>query len=352
MALLHSDGFDIFSNINEVLASGWGRLATANGFSTSGGRFGGGCLQGTLVNGNNGWIRPVLTAIGSPLYVAFAYFHDGTANTNDILFSALSPDNALIGSITLTPTGQMITANASGTVINTTVGNPITSGSWHWVEIKIIAGSTGSNGEITARVDGSTVINQTGIDTQPGTTSQPIAYFRLSGPRLTGAGSVVKIDDVFVMNDSGATFNGFMDDRRILSLIPSGDAATVDWTASSGTDVSCVDDALGAANDDTDYISSSTVGQESRFTLGNLSVTPASIDAVVPRMRAKKDDAGGRTIRALINSSGNEATGATQGLLTDYVWMRSSAFEVNPNGSVAWTDSAVNALELGVEVVA
>lgn len=349
MALLHSDGFDIYANIDQVLDSGWSRRIAASSFSTTDGRFGGGCLSGAFQTGSTGWYYAVPVLVDDPLYLAFAYYHSGS-NTNDVLFEAFTAANVLVGRVTVTTTGQVIAADSGGSTVETSVGTPLTASTWHWVEIKIIPGSTASNGEITVRVDASTVINQTAIDTQVALGT--IAYFRLAGPRNTSGGAVVYIDDLFIMDDSGSAFNGFMADRRIHTLIPNVDGGAVNWTASSSTDVSCVDDALGAANDDTDYISSSTAAQESRFGMTNLSVSPASVDAVVPRYRAKKADAGTRTMRALINSNGTEALSATQGLSTAYTWKRGSAALTNPDGGGAWTESAVNALEVGVEVVA
>jgi len=174
--------------------------------------------------------------------------------------------------------------------------------------------------------------------------------FMLSGPRDI-SGATVRIDDLFVMDTTGTVFNGFMADRRIQTLIPNADGGVVDWAASSGTDVSCVDDALSAQNGDTDYIESSSPGQESRFALSNLPVSPASVDAVMIKLCARKSDAGDRTVRGLVNSSSSEAVGSAVGLTTTYGWKSSGVFLTNPNGSVAWTESAVNALEAGVEVV-
>lgn len=351
MAIIYATGFDTFANITEFLETGWFRESTTqNGFSTSAGRFGGGCLDGLLTSGSNGWYSSVNIAAGGTLHLAFAYYHDLSTITDDLFLLTGFTASQQSARITLSSTGVLQSFNQANTLVETSASNPLTPGSWHWVEIKIVNGSNATNGEITVRVDGSNVLNTTGINTMPNNTAQVIGTFMLSGPR-TGTGATCRIDDLFIMDTTGSAFNTFMADRRIQSLIPTADGATVNWTASASTDVSCVDDALGAANDDTDYIHSVTAGQESRFAMGNLSVSPTSIDAVMIKMRTRKSDAGDRTIRGLINSNSVEATGPTIGLSTDYMWRSGGVFLTNPDGSVAWTESAVNALEAGVEVV-
>ena len=143
----------------------------------------------------------------------------------------------------------------------------------------------------------------------------------------------------------------FIGDVKITTQSPTADAATVDWTASAGSDYQCVDETPNAANDDTDYISSSTAGQESRFAMSNLAATPAAVHAVQVRYRAKKTDAGNRTIRSLVNSNATESVGVERGLSTAYKWFHGDVFELDPDGSVDWDGAAIDALEVGVEVV-
>lgn len=351
MAIIRSDGMDIYSNIAAFLATGWYRESvTQNGLSTTLGRFGGGCLQGSLTSGSNGWYTSVSFAADAAMHMAFAYRHDG-ATTTDTLFEMLGYTLAqTAGRVTVSATGTLQAINRAGTVVETTSGTPLTPGTWHWVEIKFISGSGATNGAIVVRVDGVQVLNQTAIDTRPNGVSQTVGVVKLSGPRAGTAD--VRIDDIFIMDTTGSAFNNFMDDRRIQTLLPTADSATVNWTASAGNNIDCVDDALGAANDDTDYISSVTAGQESRFVMASLPVSPLSVDAVTVRFKAKKTDAGARTMRGLVNSNSMEAVGTTVALQTEYVWKSGGPMLTNPDGGGSWTESTVNALQAGVEVVA
>ncbi len=64
----------------------------------------------------------------------------------------------------------------------------------------------------------------------------------------------------------------------------------------------------------------------------------------------RKDDGGTREGRALIRSRETTAHGATRALTTSYA-MYGDVFDQDPDTDGAWTESAIEALEAGVEVV-
>ena len=66
---------------------------------------------------------------------------------------------------------------------------------------------------------------------------------------------------------------------------------------------------------------------------------------------ARKDDAGSRSLRAVLKSGATTANGATRVLGTSYA-LYDDRFEVDPATGAAWTKVGVDALEAGVEVVA
>lgn len=344
MALLFMDGFDCYATAAQAGDGGWQPENSPTClFSTTGGRYGGGAIYWTTTIYQ--WIKTVpLVAYGSTIYVGFAYKHGGLATT--ALLYGKSDASASIFGLSHDAAGALTFIPNSGANISE-AGTSLTPGTWHWIEIKVTLGTTASNGAVEVRVNGSVVITGSSIDTN--TTGAGCGSIEIGG--AGSGGSPAYVDDVVVFDGSGATINNFLGDTKITTHAANADAATVDWTASAGADYQCVDDTPNAANDDTDYISSSTAAQESRFGMGNLATAPATIHAVQARYRAKKTDAGTRTMRGLIKSGGVESTGTTLGLSTAYRWSYGDFFPLDPNGSIAWTDTAVNALEVGVEVV-
>jgi hypothetical protein len=151
------------------------------------------------------------------------------------------------------------------------------------------------------------------------------------------------IDDLYCTNT--ATRLG---ECRVDVLHPTADTAQKDWTASTGSNnYACIDE---AQYDTSDYISAGTVGNKDLYTLGDLSFNPLTIYAVQATCFAKKDDASTRTFRQNIKSSSSTGNGATKALGTSYQIL-TDIFETDPNGSIAWTQSSVNALTAGPEVV-
>jgi alpha-glucuronidase len=105
-------------------------------------------------------------------------------------------------------------------------------------------------------------------------------------------------------------------------------------------------------NGDTDYVSSSNVGDIDTYAFTQMSHNPSAIYGVQLLIDAKKDDAGTRGVAGVVNvgSSGNVA-GASNALSTDYA-IYTDIRELNPDTSAAWTKSAFNAANFGLEVSA
>lgn len=334
------DGFDVYLNVSDVMKSGYVRQNANAGFNSSGGRYGGGALTFGITDAQ-GWLVPCRFIPGDTMIVCFAYFHSGTTSMGSMIETSCF-------NLELTASGVLQLRNQGNSIIATS-SSVVTQGVWHWVEAKVTLGTDNTNGSAEIRVDGTPVISVTNVDFF-NTSATVITALRMMGA-VGGSGATKLLDDLIIMDGTGSTMNDFIGDSRIETLLPNADGAVVAWTPSSGDAYECVDDALGAVNDDADYIESATPGQEARFAFENLSGTPVSIPAVQVRLRARKDDAGDRTVRGLINSNNAEAIGPTLGLSTDWSWLRGAIFYVDPDTSNPWDATMVNALQAGVEVV-
>lgn len=346
MAIIGIEGFDVYANWSQLGETGWLTDNAGITVSTTAGRYGGGAVS--YVSTLYGIHRGLPTqAYGSTLIVSFAYKRTNSLSVDKIC--VFTSDTGLsLGHVGHDYTGRIHFEPQTGNQVFGTSKSVLLTHVWNWVEIKCVFGTTASNGSIVVKVNGVEVLNGSSIDTN-GTGTGP------GGIELQAAGAAstaAYIDDVIIMDGTGsAPYNDFLGDCVIETLSPDGDGGTVNWTASAGADYQCVDETPNAANDDTDYISSNTVAQESRFTLANLSTTPTGVYAVAPRIRAKKDNAGSRTLRTLINSSATEATGTEMGLTTIYRWLQADIFTTDPNTAGSWSATSVNALQAGVEIV-
>ena len=94
---------------------------------------------------------------------------------------------------------------------------------------------------------------------------------------------------------------------------------------------------------DASYVESGTVGHKDLYAYQDLTGTPAAIMAVQVATVARKDDAGSRSLRAVLKSGATTANGATRVLGTSYA-LHDDRFEVDPATGAAWTKAGVDAL--------
>ncbi len=354
MALVFADGFDLYASTADVRKS---PITTSNAtihtLSTSAGRYGGGCLVRSADGGTTTWAVPTgILAQGSTIHFGFHYYvvNRAAGGATDPVCELMNNSATRLFRLEHDAGGNAKVFGQSAAQVGSTASGAFSNAAWHWIEAKIVLGTTDSNGEITVHVNGVQIVNVTGVDTFSGSTlANRGEYLTLRG---SGGGS--RFDDVMVWDTSGSSFNGYpLGESKIDTLIPNGDGTATSWTRSTGsTNFTLVDDVLaGASNDDTDYLSSSTVGHKTDLLLSNLADNPITIHAVQARVRARKEDAGTRTIRTNIKRSASVTNGSELGPSTEYSWRRHTPVYLDPGTASAFTTLNINALELQLEVV-
>lgn len=205
-----------------------------------------------------------------------------------------------------------------------------------------------TTGAINVYVNGVLQLAATGLNTRAGTGNNYATQCSL-GYQGNGNTKDVYYDDFYILDTTGTALNAVLGDVRIDALMPDGAGDSTQWTPSAGSNYQCVDET--PRNDDTDYVSSANIGDKDLYSIADLSVVAGAIKAVVVTMRARKDDAGTRTVKAKVKHGGVEGNGADRGMSTSYAYSQ-DAFPTNPSTGSAWTIAEVNAAQVGVEVVA
>lgn len=344
MSVLFMDGFDIYTNAADAIVGGWMSENANQLFSTTDGRFGGGCLKNGVTT--SGWHAPATVVPGGTVIVAFAYWVNHTGGgASDSIITGRDRNGAQLFRLEHNTSGDLKAYNQPNTKVGSTASAALAATStWYWIEMKVVLGTGAANGSIEVQVNGTTVIGSVGsIDTNNGNDLASIMFSGSSGDS--------RFDDVIIMDGNGTGMNAFLGDTKIDSFVPNGDGATVDWTASAGSDYQCVDDALANSNGDTDYVASSTSGHKTQLAMSNFADNPTAVHGLQIRTRSKKTDSGARTYRANIVSAGSTGNGTTLGLTADYAWRRNGVFTRNPSGSALWTKSSINAAQVELEVV-
>jgi hypothetical protein len=229
--------------------------------------------------------------------------------------------------------------NAGGGVQASSSPGLIPAGIWAYIEVQGRIHDT--LGQVTIRVNGTTVVSATNFDTKnPASAAADVIWFEPGGV------SPCLFDDFYLC--TGSLSDPFLGDSRVDTLLPNGNGAVNQFVGSDGnsTDNYLLVDEVPPSS--TDYTGSPTVGQQDLYTFADLGFTTGTIHAVCPTFYVAKTEVGARTAKPVLRrTTSNVGTGFT--LDTAYR-TRQAVYTTDPETSAAWTITNVNALQAGVEV--
>lgn len=235
---------------------------------------------------------------------------------------------------------------------STSAINTLVAAAWHWVEIEWKLHDTTGRAQIY--VDGILVsgVGGTSIDTkQPDTGTIPDTLTARWDQGGTGASTAdLMIDDVVIWDDrtvGSDPFTAFpMGDMEIEALKPTADTAQADFTAvGETTRWNNLDDT--PAND-AQYNESATATDRDIQTMANRTHTgtPLAVQLVT---RAEKDDANAKTFAPILTGSSLQVQSTETLSETPIEYVNQFAVDID---AAVWTNTKVNAIEAGYEVVA
>ena len=235
--------------------------------------------------------------------------------------------------------------NGDGTLLGTTSGAGLDFEIWRYVELKITIDN--SVGVCIVRVGEKPLITLSNQDTQ----NTANAYFnkiRFGSHYQYHANH----DDIYFCDTTGSKNNDFLGDVRVDSLRPNEAGTYSQFTPLAGSNYQNVDEAQNP-DDDTTYNESSTVGHKDSYGLGDLPSPPSStpIFGVKSQITIRKSDAGGARAKLLTKAGSTEDLGNIINVSDTYT-THTKIYEDNPDDSNYWEDADVNAMEVGVVIVA
>lgn len=345
MTLLFVDGFDHYATAD--ISKKWTSVGAGAAIELSNGRRGGGCLNFASIASTQFITKTLSQSASWVIGLAFQYYGTFTGSAGRIV------------SILDAGTSQCeLWVNSDGTLSVMRNGTAVTNGTsvislsistYYYLEFKVTIADSISAGSCKVRVNGADVITvATGQDLK--NTANAYANQIRLGPTSSAAGTPFRADDFYVCDQSGSTNNDFLGDARIDTLYPTSDGNYSQFAPSTGTDhFALVDE---ATPNTTDYNDGSTVGNYDSYGLGNLAaLVSQSVYAVQVNAAVLKDDAGAKSAATMVRSGTTDADGTSAALGTSLSYV-SQVFETNPDGSVAWTETSVNAMEAGIKVTA
>jgi hypothetical protein len=243
----------------------------------------------------------------------------------------------------------------TGTLVATSSGHtawPAAANGWHHHQIKVKLSNAGA-GVLEMRLDGgvTTVISATGLTNSAH--SGAVDGLQLGNPS-TSTNGLIWFDDVYVLDTVDATStqgrpnDTYLGDLSVKVLYPSSDGDVDQWTPSTGTaHWSLVDE---TTPNSTDYVSSSTTGQQDLYGLQDLPATATTVYGVQLGLVAAKSDAGAAAIKTLIKENSVATVGSTaMTLSTSYALYLGGLRTLRPSDGTPWTVTDVNGLQAGAE---
>lgn len=198
-----------------------------------------------------------------------------------------------------------------------------------------------SGGRAEVKVDGIQDIDFTG-DTKPDANTQ-FDKVRLGHIGTTAAYSYAYFDN-FIMDDAA-----WIGDSNIQAIVPTAGGNSTGWTPSAGSNFACVDEIPPS---DTDYVSINANDVSDTYVTGDLTGSIDNIKCIQIQARARLEGAPTPTNLKLVVRcgatdylSGDKAVPAAESGLYN-LWA------TDPSDAAVWTESDVNAIEIGVKSAA
>lgn len=347
MSLLFFDGFDGYDAAADLTSfGGWASTATVSLSSSVRVGSGKSMVVGTSAGGTLGSAIFMLASdkYNTDLFIGFALNLAGSQNSATLLFfnNSAGVEQCSLHISQLSSTTYKLVARRSTIVLaaGTTV---LSAGAAYWVELKLKINDT--TGIFDCKIEGIPEFTFSGNTRS--SASLEMKGFKFSSISPSNVATGYFIDDLYVCDSAGSQNNTYLGEVRAQIIKPSSDSS-VAWTPNAGaSNWDAVDDNIGAPDDDTTYVSSSTPGTKDEYGLSDLSGVNA-VAGVRLVTRAKKDDANPRSFKHGIKSGSTDQQ-VTYALGIGYSKFI-DIFETSDGAGTPFTATTVNSLLSTLEV--
>jgi len=217
-----------------------------------------------------------------------------------------------------------------------TVPKILSPGVWYYIECKVTIDN--SAGALEVRIDGTSELTLTGVDTQDTGNASADAI------AIGGHASFV-FDDVYICDGTGSANNDFLGDVKVMPYRPNGAGTYSQWTPTAGANYECVDEPT--PNEDTDYNSTDTAGNRDSYAFEDAPTSGYSIVGIQINERVRKDDALSHNVQPFIRRGTTDYDLASEAVPSSYAYV-CRVQETDPSTSALWTAAGFNAAEFGI----
>ena len=222
---------------------------------------------------------------------------------------------------------------------------------WYWWMLKVVLHASAGSMELALNHPSNIILTASGIPTLNDDVSAPAYadYVQFSQQ----FGETFHVDDVVIQD--GTTSQGYVGDVVVIGKRVYAVGALADWTPSPAVpNWENVDEVVG--DDDTTHNASNVIGQRDSHLVSLITEVPdtSEVLAVQVAYRAKKSDAGSRSMRSSLSEGGSDVFGTERfPSESSYLTFIDDPHVTKPSGGAWGTVGDFNALDLevGYEVV-
>lgn len=335
MAILWCEGFEAFGGVSGDPSGMDAKYTVLNisFFTMAAGRFGGSSIE-IDGYGNNRYFRTPNLTTSPTLVVGFAFYNPGVPSGDRELLELFDGDGTLGMNIRITSGNEFQVRRGTTVLASTTTASY--ANSWAYIEFKVVTHD--STGSYELRVGGVNVLSASGIDTKAnsGGGSAYHASVRWNSGMAGG-----RFDDVYIDD------NDFLGDHKVVTLFPDAAGDDTDFTPNTGANYQAVDDK--PHDGDTTYVESATTDAQDLYNIP----APSGVGLILGvqhNIVCKKTDATDFDIKPVCKSGSTESVDSAQSVSSASYTNKHRVLEVDPDTSVAWTDTGVGAAQFGYRV--
>lgn len=316
----------------------------------------------TTCLGTDGFVRSGVKSLGANyghLFTGHAWMYQAAAlpaTPSTLDFYLLDGATVQIGWV-VSSLGEIIVYRGNATIASATelgrtatgvivaAGTGGSGADYKMIEMEVVF-ATGATGSVVIRVADVAVLTLSTVQTAASANAHANRF------GLVTRANNSRIDDLYINDDSGsAPENTFFGEAFVVEgIIPTGNGNSSQWVGSDGNSTDnylLVDD---TGNNDTDYVKSGTLNDLDTYAMGILSNATGTVIGVNHYFVARKDDVATRTLASTIRTNSVDYASATNKTMTGSYATYVDGRLVNPDTSLRFTITEVNALEAGQKV--
>jgi hypothetical protein len=270
--------------------------------------------------------------------VGFAFNPQGISGLTNIM-NIRDGSNPQI-KLNFDPTTRVFTLVKDATLMGTGT-RQLQTGFWYYVELKVVINQ--ATGTLNLHVNATSDISLSALNTRSANSTVDTA----TNIEFRSGNGVYLLDDVYVLDGSGAVNNTFLGDMTVETVIPNGPGNSAQWTPNPPGTLNFQDVITG--NGDAAFVQANTNGLKDTYDFSNLFRITSNIAGISVNVQCRKTDSGVRNIAPVVRHSGTDYLGTVVPVPdTSYLYVF-QVYEQNPGTVAAWTVSDVNGDQFGVQ---